>query len=450
VDKFAIITAVKTRSGEGPVSLKNNFDVVVIGAGPAGLMGAIECHSKGISILVVEQMYRPALKLRITGSGRCNITNSCDRETFMKEFGRSGKFLRQAFSRFFSGELLKFFNDLGVEFELERGGRYFPENGKAETVAEALIRRNEVLGTTLLSDKKVVAVEKAGDSGFNVLLSARGTKKGDSDITVVTAKKILLATGGRSYPATGSDGSGFELAKSLGHTIIKLIPALVPLKGEGPVPAALSGLAIKNCRVSVFNGDRKLEEKFGDIEFRDSEIAGPLILAMSEMIVREVKSGGRISIVIDMKPSLDHKKLDLRILRETESRSNRTFSDIMKKLLPGLAVNLFLDLSGIDPDKRPEQVTKDDRKMLRHLLKGLRIPVKGSVSIDKALVTAGGVSLKEIDPATMKSKITDGIYFAGEMIDLNGSTGGFNLQAAFSTGWVAGRSMRESLERTGG
>jgi len=425
------------------------YDIVIIGAGPAGLIGAIESHAEGKRSLIIEQMKRPALKLRITGSGSCNITNNREMETFLDGFGKNGRFLRKAFGDFFSKELLEYFSELDVEFELERGGRYYPKSGKAESVVNALLEKIEKLDIEIITGTKVVSINKNKEGEFQIKLQYKSSGEQENRRYKISAERIILAAGGRSYPATGSDGSGYDLALGAGHTIIPAIPALVPLKGSGRIPEVLNGLSIKNCIVSVFSGEQKVEEKFGEMEFRDNEIAGPVVLKMSENIVRRIKSGEKVAISIDFKPSLDHEKLDKRILRDIGDITNRTCSDILKRLLPMKAVDLFIDLTGIDPEKNPGQLTKDERKKLRLLLKDLRIKIKGSAPFSKSLVTAGGVSVREIEQSTMESRITKGLYFAGEIIDLNGDTGGYNLQAAFSTGWLAGRSIKEAFSLKG-
>jgi predicted Rossmann fold flavoprotein len=257
----------------------------------------------------------------------------------------------------------------------------------------------------------------------------------------INAEKILIATGGRSYPSTGSDGSGYLLAEGLGHTIVPIVPALVPLKGDSSIIEKLNGLSIRNCRVSVFSEGKKIYDRFGEMEFRDNELAGAVILFISRDIVMRIKNRERISIAIDLKPSLDHKKLDKRLLREIQDEKNINCTDILKTLLPGKAIDFFLSETGINGDKKRSQLTSDERRKLRNLLKKINIDIKGSVSLSKALVTSGGVSLKEINSQTMESKLRKGLYFAGEVIDVDGKTGGFNLQAAFSTGWTAGRNM---------
>lgn len=428
----------------------NQYDIIVIGAGPAGLIAAIESYDSRLKIGVLEHKFRPAMKLRITGKGSCNITNNAGIEEFIGSFGKRGKFLRQSFNKFFSEELIEYFNNLDVEFELERGGRYYPKSGKASTISDALLQRLEDLNIEIITGYKAVnmRIKESGRFEINLSDTSRVNDKKMDDIKV-EAGKVLIATGGRSYPATGSDGSGFVLAEDMGHTIVPVIPALVPLKGKGIIPGELNGLNIRNCRVSVYSGEKKIDEKFGEMEFRDNEIAGPIILSMSKEIVKKVKNGEKILISIDLKPSLDHKKLDNRILREVKDKKNKDCNDILRTLLPEKAIKLFLELTGIDGKKHRGQLNSEERRNLKNLLKELKIPIKGSASISKALVTSGGISLNEIDPLTMESKLTKGLYFAGEVMDIDAETGGFNLQAAFSTGWVAGRSIKESLKIKG-
>ncbi len=426
--------------------LINNYDIAIVGAGPSGMIAAIESSGDKTKTVLIERMYKPALKLRISGKGRCNITNIAETDEFINKFGKNGRFLRQSFNRFFNNDLIEYFKHLGVEFKLERGGRYYPESGDANRIVSALIDTVKKKNVEIVTELKVIKINKDKSGIFEIeLLKNKKNGYEQNDPIKITAKKLLMATGGKSYPATGSDGSGFNIAEKLGHSIMPLIPALVPLKGGNDIPLKLNNLSFKNCNISIFSGDKKVEEKFGEIEFRDNEIAGPVVLLFSKNIVQRIKKREKITLSIDFKPALSHPKLDKRILREIVSKKNRIASDIIKTLLPVSAVNFFLHLTGIESEKRADQITASDRNLLRKYLKDLRIPIKGSTSFSKALVTSGGVSLKEINAKTMESMINNGLYFAGEILDLDAITGGYNLQAAFSTGWVAGRSIKSAL-----
>ncbi len=420
----------------------HNYDIAIIGAGPAGLIAAIESCRDSDRIIVIEQKFRPSMKLRITGRGNCNITNETDIEGFIESYGKNGKFLRNVLDRFSNKDLINYFNDLGVEFELERGRRYFPVSGNAASIADALLNRANDLNIEIKTGLKAENIIYQKPGSFLIKLREQNySDKENGKAHEINAEKILIATGGRSYPSTGSDGSGYLLAEGLGHTIVPIVPALVPLKGDSSIIEKLNGLSIRNCRVSVFSEGKKIYDRFGEMEFRDNELAGAVILFISRDIVMRIKNRERISIAIDLKPSLDHKKLDKRLLREIQDEKNINCTDILKTLLPGKAIDFFLSETGINGDKKRSQLTSDERRKLRNLLKKINIDIKGSVSLSKALVTSGGVSLKEINSQTMESKLRKGLYFAGEVIDVDGKTGGFNLQAAFSTGWTAGRNM---------
>jgi len=356
----------------------------------------------------------------------------------------------QAVLALLESDLLEYFQRLGVEFSLERGGRYYPSSGKAESVVHALLGRVEELKIPILTGIHVSRVRYRKKGQFEISLSERAPGKQAGLIRNISSDFLVIATGGRSYPATGSDGSGYTLAEGLGHSIVPPIPALVPLKTTGSIPKMLNNLTLKNCRVDVYRGKKKVADRFGDVEFRDNEAAGPVLLKLSENIVRMIGRGDEVSVGIDMKPALDHGKLDKRILRETSGKSNRSYADILKRLVPRKVGDMYLQMTGADPLKRPEYITREERKELVGFLKDLRFGIKGSAPFSKALVTSGGVLLKEIDHKTMESKLIPGLYFAGEILDLNGDTGGYNLQAAFSTGWLAGRSIKiKHIERGG-
>ena len=413
--------------------LHKKYNIVVIGAGPAGLMAAIESAAPAKKICILEKMHKPALKLKITGKGRCNITNNANFNEFIKRFGKNGRFLKYAFSEFFNTDLLKYFEDEGVQFKLERGERYFPVSDKAIEIADVLLNKVRSKNIELITKTEVVALEQTSDNDFKITLKNE---------KIINASKVLITTGGKSYPKTGSTGDGFILASQLGHTITTLSPALVPLETKGNVAESLQGLNLKNINAQVICKNKKVTEQFGELLFTDFGVDGPVILKLSAKIVDLLKIEKHVILSIDLKPALDHKKLDRRLLRELSEFSKQNFKTMLKRLLPQKMILVFIDLLEIPEDKQLSQINSDERKRIRMLLKEFKLEISGYKSYDHAVVTAGGISLKEINPQTMESKLVPGLYFAGEVLDLNGDTGGFNLQAAFSTGWVAGRSLK--------
>ncbi len=413
--------------------LHKKYNIVVIGAGPAGLMAAIESAAPAKKICILEKMHKPALKLKITGKGRCNITNNANFDEFIKRFGKNGRFLKYAFSEFFNTDLLKYFEEEGVQFKLERGERYFPVSDKAIEIADVLLNKVRSKNIELITKTEVVALEQTSDNDFKITLKNE---------KIINASKVLITTGGKSYPKTGSTGDGFILASQLGHTITTLSPALVPLETKGNVAESLQGLNLKNINAQVICKNKKVTEQFGELLFTDFGVDGPVILKLSAKIVDLLKIEKHVILSIDLKPALDHKKLDRRLLRELSEFSKQNFKTMPKRFLPQNMILVFIDLLEIPEDKQLSQINSDERKRIRMLLKEFKLEISGYKSYDHAVVTAGGISLKEINPQTMESKLVPGLYFAGEVLDLNGDTGGFNLQAAFSTGWVAGRSLK--------
>lgn len=413
------------------------YDIIIIGAGAAGLIGAIESYSPSNKICILEKMEKPAKKLEISGKGRCNITNSAELKDFLSHFGNNGRFLRYSFSSFFNEQLLKYFEDLGVNFKLERGGRYFPESDRSEELVNALINKIDQLKIPVYTNSKVLNISKK-ENIFSVLI--------ENNKKTISCKKILIATGGKSYPNTGSSGDGYRFAGKFGHSISTILPALVPLKIEGDIPKKLNDLALKNISVSVWsekNGVRKKNrEEFGEMEFRQYGVTGPVILTISKDIVELLNENFEVSILIDLKPALDHKKIDNRILREIKENPNLDLKHLISKLLPMKMISVFLNELDISEKKKLNQINSNERKKIRLLLKEFTLNVTGFLSYNNAIITNGGIITKEINPKTMESKMIDGLYFAGEIIDIDADTGGFNLQAAFSTGYIAGRSMR--------
>ncbi|MFH1537600.1 MAG: NAD(P)/FAD-dependent oxidoreductase [bacterium] len=407
-------------------------NIYIIGGGAAGLVAALSAASGAVeaggSVTVLEKTDRPGRKLAITGKGRCNITTGHDIETAIAEFGPNGRFLRSAFSRFFRDELLELLESLGIPVVKERGERYFPLSGRAGDVVDALIKRLGESGVEIVTNCRVkkIKVEDGKVSGVT-------TTKGD-----FSARKVILATGGASYPATGSTGDGYKIAAALGHTIIKPLPALVPIELEGDVHTALDGLSLKNVRLTLLIGNEVLGEEFGDALFTPFGITGPAALSLGKQVA--MNAGDKLILTINFKPALTAEQVDRRLTREFEANIRKSLKNILPNLLPKRAAEVFVKISEIPGDKKGGQITKSERERLAGLLTGLRFGVKGARPISEAIVTAGGVDLAEVNPRTMESKIVKGLYICGEVLDLDAGTGGFNLQSAFSTGFVAGGS----------
>jgi predicted Rossmann fold flavoprotein len=405
--------------------------VIVVGAGAAGLMAAGQAAAQGAQTLLLEKQKRPGLKLRITGKGRCNLTNVAPLPDFITHFGPNGRFLRQSLSRFFADELLAFFQELGVPTVTERGGRVFPESDRAADVVDALLGWGKAQGVVLRTRSPVQQLIVEGDRLVGVLVSPDVTQR---------ASAVIIATGGASYPATGSTGDGYRLAQSVGHTIVPIRPSLVPLETAGDIAPRLQGLSLRNVTVRLLVNGEKQAEAFGEMLFTHFGVSGPITLTLSRQVVDALRSGQSVSLSLDLKPALDERKLDARLLRDLDGHGKQKFRTLLKGLLPRKLIPVCLDLLGIPAAKAAHQITAQERQRLRSWLKDFRLRVVGHRSFDEAIVTAGGVDTREIDPRTMGSRLVQGLYFAGEVLDVDGDTGGYNLQAAFSTGWMAGRS----------
>lgn len=417
----------------------NKFDVIVVGGGPAGLIAAGRAAELGAKVLILEKMRLPGRKLLITGKGRCNITNDASVGEFIKHVYPNGKFLRNAFAQFYSRDIIDLLEKYGVEVTLERGGRYFPTNNKAKDVLDALLRwvsdLNVEIRTAYKVEKLIVEDQKIQGVYAN----------GQQFLT----ERVILSTGGKSYPATGSTGEGYDLARRVGHTIEKPIPALVPVETEGGVAQKLQGLNLKNVRAVVWVNGKKMGEDFGEMIFTHFGLSGPIILTLSRIMVAELQKDNKVEITIDLKPALDEQKLDNRLIRDLNEHGKKKISNIFRNWLPASMVPVFIEILELDPEKECHQVSGTERKKIRHLLKNLHFKISHSRSFKEAIITAGGISTKEIFPKTMGSKLVSGLFFAGEMIDLDAETGGYNLQIAYSTGWLAGNSSaKKSLEKS--
>ncbi|MBN2069898.1 MAG: NAD(P)/FAD-dependent oxidoreductase [Candidatus Krumholzibacteriota bacterium] len=408
-----------------------DYDIAVIGGGAAGMLAAGRAAENGLKVLLLERNDRLGRKLAITGKGRCNLTNSAETERFIENFGKKGKFLYGAITRFSSGDLVRFFARLGVEMKEERGGRIFPASDKASTVVKALERYLRSNGVEIGLSSRVERIVAGAESGSveGVILKNGGK--------VINTGKVILATGGKSYPATGSTGDGYTIAARLGHTIVGPRQGLVPFDTEDRFVRDLQGLSLDNVEVTVFTGGRKTASGFGDMLFTHFGVSGPLILTMSGQITDDLAAGKTVEISIDFKPALTGEKLDRRLIREFAASGTKYFRTVMKNLLPGRLIPVFIKMSGIAPEKRCNQMTSAERNSLAALLKDFRLTLKRPRPFEEAIITRGGIDLKEIDPRTMRSKLIKGLYFCGEVIDIDGNTGGYNLQAAFSTAWLA-------------
>lgn len=417
----------------------NNYDVIVVGAGVAGLIAAGRAAELNANVLVIEKMRRSGIKLLITGKGRCNITNSDDIEDFMKNVHPNGRFLKHALYNFFSKDIIDLLHNYGVETVVERGGRVFPASNKSSDILNALLSNVKKHGAEFRYDCKVINLLINQDSVSGVEIIENGQKK------QITAKKIIICTGGKSYPATGSTGDGYILAKSVGHTIEQPFPALVPIVTKGNLAGQLQGLSLKNVNATVWINGKKQTEAFGEMLFTHFGLSGPIILTLSRFIVKELINNNKINISIDLKPALDSSKLDKRLLRDLNEYGKKQIDNIFKLWLPAKLIPVFIKECSIDPTKEGHQITGQERNKIKSLMKNLRFEVTGNRPFKEAIITAGGINTKEIDPKTMQSRLAKNLYFAGEVIDVDANTGGYNLQIAYSTGWLAAESCIMSI-----
>lgn len=413
----------------------DSFDIIIIGAGAAGLVSAIRASELGLNVAVFEKMSSPGRKLLITGKGRCNITNSAEIKEFMAEVYPDGRFLYPAFKSFFSSDIINLLEDCGVETMLERGGRYFPKSEKASDIVDALYKKAKKNGAKFFFNSTVNSIIYENDevSGIEYISQSKSN--------IVKSPKVVVCTGGKSYPGTGSTGDGYRLAEAAGHKIEKLFPALVPLVTKEDYGEQMQGLTLKNINATLFVNGKKVAEEFGDLMFAHYGLSGPVILTISRQVVLALERKESVTISVDFKPALDFEKLDARLLRDFNEHGKMMVGNLFKLWLPQKAIPVFLSELNIDEEKPAHQVSGKERKTIVNKLKNLSFTITGHRGFKEAVITAGGVSLKEINPKTLESKLKKGLYFAGEVINLDANTGGYNLQIAFSTGWLAADSV---------
>lgn len=414
------------------------MNVIVIGGGAAGMMAAIMSARNGNKVIILEKMRSLGRKLSITGKGRCNITNATDMDNFIKNVPGNGRFLYSAFSQFTNQDTIDFFNEIGVKTKVERGDRIFPVSDSAMDVIDKLKKEldkrkvkvivNSRVEKILVEDGKVVGVKTADNT--------------------YSCDKVILATGGKSYPTTGSTGDGYKMAEMLGHTIVKPKASLVPIELYEKDIVDLQGLSLKNVSIKIKDGQKLVYEDFGEMLFTHFGVSGPIILSSSAHLLRvknvdEKLKKKEITLEIDLKPALTAEKLETRIQRDFEKYTRKQYKNSLNDLLPGKMINYIIKKSNIPEEKQTDQITKEERRKLAETLKKLEFKIKGFRTIDEAIITAGGINIKEINSSTMESKLVNGLFFAGEIIDVDAYTGGFNLQIAFSTAYLAAKNVEK-------
>ena len=401
------------------------MNIAVVGGGASGMMAAISAAQNNAQVTLFERNTLCGIKLNITGKGRCNVTNNCDINSLVLNTVKNGRFLYSAFTAFDSQSAIDFFEKAGASLKTERGNRVFPISDNAKEISGALKNVMHRLGVKVITSR-VVSLEE--ESGKITGLYAGGV--------FYHFDKVILATGGISYPKTGSDGDGYRFAQKLGHTVTNLKPSLVALKTKGTISETLEGLSLKNVSITIFKDNKSIYNDFGEMVFTHYGVSGPMILSASAHLDR--KNTFPYKLVIDLKPALDYDVLDKRILSDFVELKNKDFSNSLSKLLPAKIIPTIVSFSGIPADKKVNAITSEERAKLCNLLKSFTLEITAFESFNEAIITSGGVSVKEIDPKTMESKIIKGLYFCGEIIDVDAYTGGFNLQIAWSTGYCAG------------
>lgn len=408
--------------------------VIVVGAGAAGLLAAGYCARHGADVLVVEKMPKPALKLGITGKGRCNLTNTAALRTFLEQFGPEGRFLRQALNRFSAPDVRHFLEHLGIATVVERGGRVFPQSLRAPAVAGRLVQWATSEGAKVVTGTTVQDIVAP-----NERVTAVQVRPGQGQVVENwPCSAVIIATGGASYPQTGSTGMGAQWAAELGHTVVPLRPALVPLETKGDWAPRLQGLSLRHVQASLWLEGKKKAQAFGEMVFTHFGVSGPIILELSLRAVDMLRAGYAPELRIDLKPALDEAKLDARLLRDIQAKGKKQLSNWLRDILPSSLIPVCLEATGLEGRCQAGHMTVDQRRRLKMWLKYWSLAVTGHRGFEEAIVTAGGVAVQEVNPRSMQSCSVSGLFFAGEVLDLCAGTGGFNLQAAFSTGVLAG------------
>ena len=408
--------------------MNSNTDLVVIGGGAAGLMCAITAAERGLRVTLLDPNKKLGRKVRITGKGRCNVTNNCDIKGFMENIPSDGRFLYSALNRLSPTDTIEYFESRGVRLKTERGNRVFPVSDNANEVADMLAAQCDKLGVKVIrTTAKRILTE-------NGAVSAVETGDG-----LIKCRAAAVCTGGMSYPLTGSNGDGYMFAREFGHNIIEPKASLVPLESDDDYCADMQGFSLKNVTLSLYENDKLIYKELGELLFTHFGLSGPLVLSASSHMRDTGKA--KYSVKIDLKPALDEKKLDTRILRDFELFSNREFKNSLDKLAGKTMIPVLIKLSGISPEQKVNTITHEQRMGLVKLFKEFPVSISGTRPIEEAIITSGGVDTKEVNPRTMESKLVDGLFFAGEVLNLDGYTGGFNLQIAWSTGYVAGKSV---------
>ena len=404
--------------------MTKNFSVTVIGGGPAGIMAAIRAAESGANVTLLEKNNRLGRKLKITGKGRCNLTNLTDVNEIVKNIPGNGKFLYSALKNFTAEDTVNFFESLGLKTKVERGNRVFPASDNAADVIDALNKKLALLDVDVRLNSRVTQILDNGGKIIGVEVNKK----------FLSTDAVVLATGGASYPATGSTGDGFTIAKNLGHTITPILPALVPLEVEENFVTDLQGLSLKNVRAVLKADGKSVAEEFGEMLFTHFGVSGPIVLTLSRRAAQLLAKNLFVELVINLKPALTPEQLDARILRDFQKFKHKSIKNALVELLPTKLIAPILDLAYIDENKKIDAVTKDERRRLLEVLRGLTLTVTKTRPIDEAIVTAGGVDVNEVNPKTMESKLIKNLFIVGEVLDIDGFTGGFNLQAAWATG----------------